>query len=152
MRRFHVPPVVETRTAGPRAEEVNKVLTDARAGGSIEAAQVAVLPFRAAGIHPDLAYLGEGMVDLLATKLTGESGGLRALPPGLAWYTVRVTPRKAHRIGSHEMLPYTVDRESTSRSCGLSTSRGLVSGMRPEPQRSSRTLTRIKSVNYCCMS
>jgi DNA-binding SARP family transcriptional activator len=44
---------------------------------------VAVLPFRAAGLHPDLAYLGEGMVDLLAAGLTGEAGGLRALPPGL---------------------------------------------------------------------
>jgi hypothetical protein len=48
---------------------------------------VAVFPFRVSGADPSLAYLGEGMVELLAVKLTGE-GGLRALDPGVtlsAW-------------------------------------------------------------------
>jgi TolB-like protein len=40
---------------------------------------VAVLPFRIFG-QGDLEFLGEGMVDLLAAKLTGE-GGLRAANP-----------------------------------------------------------------------
>ncbi|MGD2122278.1 MAG: hypothetical protein PVJ76_11065 [Gemmatimonadota bacterium] len=40
---------------------------------------VAVLPFRVAGAA-NLEFLAEGMVDLLATKLTGE-GGLRAADP-----------------------------------------------------------------------
>jgi len=41
---------------------------------------VAVLPFRVAGADPALQYLREGMVDLLAAKLTGE-GGPRAVDP-----------------------------------------------------------------------
>jgi serine/threonine-protein kinase len=41
---------------------------------------VAVLPFRVAGADPAIVYLREGMVDLLAAKLTGE-GGPRAVDP-----------------------------------------------------------------------
>jgi tetratricopeptide (TPR) repeat protein len=41
---------------------------------------VAVLPFRVAGADPSVEYLREGMVDLLAAKLTGE-GGLRSVDP-----------------------------------------------------------------------
>ena len=41
---------------------------------------VAVFPFRVAGADPALGYLREGIVDLLAVKLTGE-GGPRALDP-----------------------------------------------------------------------
>jgi hypothetical protein len=41
---------------------------------------VMVLPFRVAGADPRLAYLREGMVDLLAAKLTGD-GGPRAVDP-----------------------------------------------------------------------
>jgi tetratricopeptide (TPR) repeat protein len=44
---------------------------------------VAVLPFRAAGADPAITYLREGMVDLLAAKLTGE-GGPRAVDPRAA--------------------------------------------------------------------
>ncbi len=44
---------------------------------------VAVLPFRVNGADPSLAYLREGMVDLLAAKLTGE-GGPRAVDPRVA--------------------------------------------------------------------
>ncbi|MBW3555290.1 MAG: hypothetical protein KY466_17415, partial [Gemmatimonadetes bacterium] len=39
---------------------------------------VTVVPFRVSG--EEVEYLGEGMVDLLAAKLTGE-GGLRAVEP-----------------------------------------------------------------------
>jgi TolB-like protein len=50
-------------------------------GGAIALAddRVAIPPFRVSG-DPSLAYLGEGMLDLLAAKLTGE-GGLRAVDP-----------------------------------------------------------------------
>ena len=41
---------------------------------------VAVFPFRVAGAAPALSYLREGMVDLLAIKLTG-AGGPRAVDP-----------------------------------------------------------------------
>src|SRR5439155_27100716 len=45
-----------------------------------DARLVAVFPFRVAGADPELGYLREGIVDLLAVKLTGE-GGPRALDP-----------------------------------------------------------------------
>ena len=41
---------------------------------------VAVVPFRVATADPALHYLREGMLDLLAAKLTGE-GGMRATDP-----------------------------------------------------------------------
>jgi hypothetical protein len=45
-------------------------------GGSaaVDANLIAVLPFRVAGADPALHYLREGMIDLLAAKLTGEGG------------------------------------------------------------------------------
>ena len=46
---------------------------------ALDTKAVAILPFRVHG-EPTLAYLREGMVDLLAAKLTGE-GGLRAADP-----------------------------------------------------------------------
>jgi tetratricopeptide (TPR) repeat protein len=47
---------------------------------ALDDAAVVVLPFRVSGADPSLAYLREGMVDLLAAKLTGE-GGPRAASP-----------------------------------------------------------------------
>jgi len=41
---------------------------------------VTVLPFRVAGADPGLSYLREGMVDLMAAKLTGD-GGPRSVDP-----------------------------------------------------------------------
>jgi eukaryotic-like serine/threonine-protein kinase len=41
---------------------------------------VAILPFRIAGSNPELTWLREGLVDLLAIKLAGE-GGLRVAEP-----------------------------------------------------------------------
>jgi eukaryotic-like serine/threonine-protein kinase len=42
---------------------------------------VAVVPFRVGGAAPALSYLREGMIDLVAARLTGE-GGARAADPG----------------------------------------------------------------------
>jgi serine/threonine-protein kinase len=42
---------------------------------------VAVVPFRVKGAVPALGYLREGMIDLVAARLTGE-GGARAADPG----------------------------------------------------------------------
>ncbi len=44
---------------------------------------VAVLPFRVSGADPEVAFLREGMVDVLAQTLTGE-GGPRAVDPRTA--------------------------------------------------------------------
>jgi tetratricopeptide (TPR) repeat protein len=48
--------------------------------GPLDLNLVAVAPFRVASADPSLAYLREGMVDLLAAKLTGR-GGPRAADP-----------------------------------------------------------------------
>ncbi|TVP54017.1 MAG: hypothetical protein EA351_14140 [Gemmatimonadales bacterium] len=49
-------------------------------GPGLDEELVAVLPFRVAGADPQFSYLREGMVDLLAAKLTGEWGP-RAVDP-----------------------------------------------------------------------
>ncbi|HEY0672533.1 MAG TPA: hypothetical protein VGD27_09715 [Longimicrobiales bacterium] len=56
-----------------------------RFGGTetLDAHLVAVFPFRASGAEPSLRYLSEGMVDLLAVKLSGETG-MRAVDPRTA--------------------------------------------------------------------
>jgi serine/threonine-protein kinase len=51
-----------------------------RAGLSVDPNAVAVFPFRIAGANQEFGYLREGMVDLLAAKLTGE-GGPRGVDP-----------------------------------------------------------------------
>jgi eukaryotic-like serine/threonine-protein kinase len=61
---------------------------------------VAVLPFRVAGAAPALGYLREGIVDLLAVKLTGE-GGPRALDPRAllsSWH-------RALHLGASDLSP-----------------------------------------------
>jgi DNA-binding SARP family transcriptional activator len=68
---------------------------------------IAVAPFRVGGAEPSLAYLREGMADLLSTLLTGE-GGPRAADPRLvlnAWRaamgdTPDLTPPTARRVGA----------------------------------------------------
>lgn len=49
-------------------------------GADLDEDLVAVLPFRVAGADPQYSYLREGMLDLLAAKLTGEWGP-RAVDP-----------------------------------------------------------------------
>ncbi|NIN72431.1 MAG: hypothetical protein GTO46_11050 [Gemmatimonadetes bacterium] len=56
---------------------------DAATEAGLDPDVVAVLPFRVAGADPAIVYLREGMVDLLAAKLTGE-GGPRAVDPRAA--------------------------------------------------------------------
>jgi len=51
-----------------------------RPASVLDRALVAVVPFRVAGAAPELGYLREGMIDLLAARLTGE-GGTRAADP-----------------------------------------------------------------------
>jgi len=51
-----------------------------RAGPPLDANAVAVFPFRVSGAGSGFDYLREGMVDLLAAKLTGE-GGPRSVDP-----------------------------------------------------------------------
>lgn len=48
-------------------------------GAEFASDRVAVFPFRVTGASRSLAYLAEGMPVLLAAKLTGEGGGLRAV-------------------------------------------------------------------------
>ncbi len=58
---------------------------------------VAILPFRIAGANPELSWLRDGLVDLLAVKLTGE-GGLQAAEPSVvlsAWH--RLADRRPMR-------------------------------------------------------
>jgi tRNA A-37 threonylcarbamoyl transferase component Bud32/tetratricopeptide (TPR) repeat protein len=55
-------------------------LRPAEETASLDDNLVAVMPFRVAGADPDLQYLREGMIDLLAALLTGE-GGPRAVEP-----------------------------------------------------------------------
>ena len=51
-----------------------------RGNAPLDAGLVVVAPFRVAGADSSLGFLREGMLDLLAAKLTGE-GGLRATDP-----------------------------------------------------------------------
>jgi eukaryotic-like serine/threonine-protein kinase len=52
-----------------------------RPTAALDADLVAVVPFRVRGAAPALGYLHEGMIDLVAARLTGE-GGTRATDPG----------------------------------------------------------------------
>jgi hypothetical protein len=56
------------------------IMTRRRSGAGVQSDVVAVLPFRVTGASAELGYLREGMIDLLAAKLTGD-GGPRALNP-----------------------------------------------------------------------
>jgi len=49
---------------------------------SESSSRTAIVPFRVAGADPELGYLREGMVDLLAAKLAGEDGLLAAIDAG----------------------------------------------------------------------
>ncbi len=56
------------------------IIRRSRAGGPLDPTHVVVAPFRVSGAAPSLAYLREGMVDLLAMKL-GDDGPLGAVDP-----------------------------------------------------------------------
>jgi serine/threonine-protein kinase len=63
-----------------------------RPAGVLDRTLVAVVPFRVAGAAPELSYLREGMIDLLAARLTGE-GGTRAADPRSVMAAWRQTAR-----------------------------------------------------------
>jgi eukaryotic-like serine/threonine-protein kinase len=58
---------------------------------------VAVFPFRVSGADPSLAYLREGMVELLAVKLTGDAGP-RAVDPSAALGAWRKVARSGNDL------------------------------------------------------
>ncbi len=62
---------------------VRRGLAAGNAMPALDANRIAVLPFRVVTSDAELSYLGEGMVDLLAIKFTGE-GGPRAVAPRAA--------------------------------------------------------------------
>jgi tetratricopeptide (TPR) repeat protein len=81
-------------------------------GAEADPRLVAVLPFRVAGVGPELAWLREGLVDLLAIKLGGE-GPLRAVAPASVLGTWRASSsepaldaalRHARDLGAGYML------------------------------------------------
>jgi serine/threonine-protein kinase len=67
-------------TAAAVAGTVGITQTRARAGASLEPNRVAVVPFRVVGSDSSLGFLSDGMVDLLAARLTGEGGPEAANP------------------------------------------------------------------------
>lgn len=87
-----------------------------RSGAGVHSDVVAVLPFRVTGASAELRYLREGMIDLLAAKLTGD-GGPRALNPRILmreWrgavtsegqdLSVAVAHGLAQRLGAGQLL------------------------------------------------
>ena len=71
------------------AAAVVAFLSRPRASVPLDPNLVAVVPFRVAGAAPELGYLREGMIDLVAARLTGE-GTARAVDPRslmAAWRT-----------------------------------------------------------------
>ena len=82
---FGVAPRVRRRTialaAVGLALALGAYLAWPRPHAALDTRLVAVVPFRVKGAVPALAYLREGMIDLVAARLTGE-GGARAADPG----------------------------------------------------------------------
>jgi serine/threonine-protein kinase len=75
---------------------------------------VAVAPFRVASADPSLAYLREGMVDLLASKLTGRGG------PGAAdTRSVLSAWRRASRSGGEDLPQAEALKVAARVRCGL---------------------------------
>ncbi|MGE0352547.1 MAG: BTAD domain-containing putative transcriptional regulator [Gemmatimonadales bacterium] len=84
------------------------------------AGEVAILPFRVAGADPSLAYLREGMIDLLAAKLTGEEGRLKATDPRIVINAYRRATGDSTDIGPDE---------SRRLAAGLGAGRVLLGGV-----------------------
>jgi serine/threonine-protein kinase len=70
------------------------LLRRARPAPATDRGTLAVLPFRVAGASPELAWLHEGMVDLLTIKLTGEAGPSAVEPRSVlsAWRRAAPSP------------------------------------------------------------
>jgi tetratricopeptide (TPR) repeat protein len=87
-----------------------------RPTASVNPDAVAIVPFRVSGAAPELGYLREGMLDLVAARLTGEASA-RALDPRsvmAAWRRAGGSERAdlpeaaaldvAHRLGAGQLL------------------------------------------------
>ncbi len=86
---------------------------------------VAVVPFRVGGAAPALGYLREGMLDLVAARLTGE-GGTRAADPG----SVMAAWRRATGAGADD-LP---ERDALGLARRLGAGQLLVGGVVGTPE------------------
>ena len=63
-------------------------VNDAR-GADLDPQLVAVMPFRVAGASPDLAYMREGLMDLIAARIGSSGGGLQVVAPRTLSRTLR---------------------------------------------------------------
>jgi DNA-binding SARP family transcriptional activator/TolB-like protein len=82
----------------------------------LDSSLVVVMPFRGAGLHPEVAYLSEGMGELIAARLIGSNGELRAASPAVVQAVLRTMTTStagpapdtafllAHRIGAAWLL------------------------------------------------
>lgn len=91
-RRRRLAAIVGSASVGVVVVALAASLVYERAGGetpgaTVDRRAVAVFPFRVRG-ETSLDYLGEGMADLIAAKLTGE-GGLRAADPRAVYGALR---------------------------------------------------------------
>lgn len=99
-------------------QTVRRVRDTASHPAAVDATVIAVVPFGVAGADSSLAFLGPGMVDLLAAQLSGEPDGvLRAVDPRAAlsaWQRVTagngaelspgVAVRTAQQLGAGRVL------------------------------------------------
>ncbi len=67
---------------------------------------VAVIPFRVSGAAPALGYLREGMIDLVAAKLTGEGGARAADPRSVMSAWRRVAGSEEEDLPEHAALEF----------------------------------------------
>ena len=82
--------------AGLLAVAIGRIIRPSPPATSPNTTVIAVLPFRTSGAAPELAWLHEGMVDLLTIKLSGQEG-LRAVDPRTvmsAWQRVTGSARR----------------------------------------------------------
>jgi DNA-binding SARP family transcriptional activator len=75
-----------------------------RASPGVDPSLVAVAPFRISGAESDLAYLREGMLDLLAVRLTGDFGPQAMEPRTVLNAWRRALPATASDLSQHEAL------------------------------------------------
>jgi serine/threonine-protein kinase len=130
-RALEEAPLVGVTRVGMRAPSRRLVITTLLLAGAVvigafwrrpgktkgtDPSVVAVAPFRVAGAEPALSYLREGMVDLMAAKLTGQGGPRAADPRAVlsAWRRVSGTDsgdldqeaalKVAARLGAGQLL------------------------------------------------
>jgi eukaryotic-like serine/threonine-protein kinase len=75
-----------------------------RPAAAVDPSLVAVVPFRVAGAAPELAYLREGMLDLVAARLTGEGGAHAADPRSVMTAWRRAARSEDDDLPEHDAL------------------------------------------------